>query len=71
MKSDKIKIRQVYCKGLGIVAISDIDEGELLLSEEPLILIDDWSPQHLLSSWSSIPRHQQVPFLLIFQSDKF
>merc|ERR1719270_139942 len=70
MKSDKIKIRQVSCKGLGIVAISDIDEGELLLSEEPLILIDDWSPQHLLSSWSSLPKHQQDIFLQLSNCHK-
>ena len=60
MLSDKITIRKVTGKGLGIVAVSDIDEGELLLSEEPLIFFDDWSPQNLMSSWSSITKLQQV-----------
>ena len=38
MMSSKIKIVSIESKGKGVIAIEDIDAGELLISEEPLLI---------------------------------
>ena len=60
MISEKIIIRPVPSKGVGVIALESIEAGELLMSERPLIELEDWSPEHLLSAWSSLSRENKV-----------
>ena len=68
MISGKVKVVAVPDKGLGVVATEDIEAGELLLREEPLLLVTDWSPHHLTEAWQQLSPAQQAKFLLLANS---
>ena len=63
--SSKIKIVSIEGKGKGVVAIEDIDAGELLISEEPLLYLHHWSPDHLLEQWSKLKSQSKCDFLTL------
>ena len=60
MISEKIVERVVPGKGVGVVAVAEITAGELLVAEQPLLVMEDWSPDHLLAAWTKLPRASQV-----------
>ena len=60
MISEKIVERAVSGKGVGVVAVAEIAAGELLVAEQPLLVMEDWSPDHLLAAWTKLPRASQV-----------
>ena len=60
MISEKIVERAVPGKGVGVVAVAEIAAGELLVAEQPLLVMEDWSPDHLLAAWTKLPRASQV-----------
>ena len=43
MTGESFVIRQIDGKGIGVVAIKDIKCGELIISEEPLLVIPWWA----------------------------
>ena len=63
MFSGKIKIVPVAGKGLGIIAMEDIKQGELLLADEPLIVFNEWSPATVLTSWQSLSKEKKEVYL--------
>jgi len=63
MFSGKIKIAPVDGKGLGIIAMEDIKQGELLLADEPLIVFNEWSPATVLTSWKSLSKEKKEVYL--------
>ena len=63
MFSGKIKIAPVDGKGLGIIAMEDIKQGELLLADEPLIVFSEWSPATVLTSWQSLSKEKKEVYL--------
>ena len=63
MFSGKIKIAPVEGKGLGIIAMEDIKQGELLLADEPLIVFSEWSPATVLTSWQSLSKEKKEVYL--------
>ena len=60
MISEKIVERAVSGKGVGVVAVAEIAAGELLVAEQPLLVMEDWSPDHLLAAWTKLPRASKV-----------
>ena len=65
MISEKIVERAVSGKGVGVVAVAEIAAGELLVAEQPLLVMEDWSPDHLLAAWTKLPRASQVSRILL------
>lgn len=65
MISEKIVERAVSGKGVGVVAVAEIAAGELLVAEQPLLVMEDWSPDHLLAAWTKLPRASQVFRILL------
>ena len=41
-KSDTFVVREICGKGMSVIAIKDINAGELLIAEEPLFVIPWW-----------------------------
>ena len=41
-KSDSFVVREISGKGMSVIAIRDINPGELLIAEEPLFVIPWW-----------------------------
>ena len=65
MISEKIVERAVSGKGVGVVAVAEIAAGELLVAEQPLLVMEHWSPDHLLAAWTKLPRASQVFRILL------
>ena len=59
MISPKLSIQAVPGKGLGVVARQDISAGELLIRETPLLVLDQWSPAHLMAAWQKLSPPQR------------
>ena len=68
MISRKLRVRPVHNKGLGVVALEDIEAGELLIKEDPLLLLTNWSPSHLTTAWNRLSPASQAKFLLLANS---
>ena len=41
-KSDSFVVRELWGKGMSVIAIKNISAGELLITEEPLFVIPWW-----------------------------
>ena len=41
-KSESFVVRELSGKGMSVIAIKDIEPGELLIAEEPLFVIPWW-----------------------------
>ena len=70
MISTKIKVISVEGKGMGVVATEEIDAGELLISEEPLLFLKHWTPDHLMEQWSTLENQSKVDFLTLANNHK-
>ena len=63
MISNKIVIQSVPGKGVGVLACEDIKPGDLLISEPPLVVFTDWSPDNVLETWKSLSDKDKVTYL--------
>ena len=62
MISPKLSIQAVPGKGVGVVASQDISAGELLIRETPLLVVDQWSPAHLMAAWQKLSPPQRSSY---------
>ena len=51
---DKFVSRQIDGKGIGVIAITPIKQGELVISEEPLLII----PWYIRQAVAGYPRYE-------------
>ena len=51
---DKFVSRQIDGKGIGVIAITSIKQGELVISEEPLLII----PWYIRQAVAGYPRYE-------------
>ena len=61
-------VKKLKGKGLGTVAVQPIEAGELLISEEPLLVIPTWSESDLMAAFSKLSSTDQVDFLSLANS---
>ena len=66
--SDKVAVMEIAGKGLGTVAIQPIAAGELVISEEPLLVIPSWSESCLMAAVDKLSSREQVDFLSLSNS---
>ena len=68
MISSKLRIQAVPGKGFGLVASQDIEAGELLVRERPVLVVEQWSPAHLLAAWEKLSPTDQASYSLLANS---
>ena len=66
--SSKVAVKKVSGKGLGTVAMHPIVAGELVMSEEPLMVIPTWSERDLMSAFSKLSSTEQTQCLSLANS---
>ena len=68
MISPKLRIEAVPGKGVGVVASQDIEAGELLVRERPVLVVDQWTPHHLLAAWQQLSPPDRAAYSLLANS---
>ena len=68
MISSKVKIQAVPGKGVGLVASQDIEAGEVVVRERPVLVVDQWSPHHLLEAWQDLAPPDRASYSLLANS---
>ena len=68
MISSKLRIQAVPGKGFGLVSSQDIEAGELLVRERPVLVVEQWSPAHLLAAWEKLSPSDQASYSLLANS---
>ena len=68
MISSKVRIQAVPGKGVGVVASQDIGAGELLMRERPVLVVEQWTPHHLMSAWQKLSREDRRAYSLLANS---
>ena len=68
MISPKLRIEAVPGKGVGVVASQDIEAGELLIRESPVLVVDQWTPHHLLAAWQKLSPPDRTSYSLLANS---
>ena len=68
MISPKLRIEAVPGKGVGVVARQDIEAGELLIRESPVLVVDQWTPHHLVAAWQKLSPPDRTSYSLLANS---
>jgi hypothetical protein len=66
--SHKVTVKEIAGKGLGTVAIQPIAAGEMVISEEPLLVIPSWSESCLMVAFDKLSSSKQVDLLSLSNS---
>ena len=66
--SSKVTVRQIEGAGVGTVANQPIPAGELIISEEPLLILPSWSENNLMTAFAQLSSKEQADFLSLANS---